>query len=467
MRSLFVRFFLSFWLIIGITIGTAAIGGFWYAENVREAIEKFESSSGDHIRAASRALQTGGRESLANWLRTTQENVGITIFVFDERGHDILDRGPPFDARRQYRRFREHERARRRFHDDDEHDGEDEDRRIRHFRPLPQVVSPSGDVYTFVAMPSRGPYGAWTIADARYFLLILALIISGLVSYGLAKAIARPVNKLRSATVSLAEGNLDTRVAESVGKRRDELGMLGRDFDSMAETLQKAVLQQAELSRNISHELRSPLARMRVAIEIAKRDAGEISELERLELEAERLDSLIGQILSYTRLESGTGLETVDLDLADVLQEVSENVNFECRSDNFDGVKVVTKIDDVPLFTGNRDALISGVENVLRNAVAHSPPDSEVSATLKAEDGNAVIEICDQGDGVDEQDLAKLFEPFFRTRRSAESATHQGTGLGLAIAARAIQVNGGRISARNAPGSGLVMRIVLPVSRDS
>lgn len=241
MRSLFVRFFLSFWLIIGITIGTAAIGGFWYAENVREAIEKFESSSGDHIRSASQALQNDGRDGLAKWLRTTQETVGITIFVFDERGHDILDRNPPFDARRLYRRFRDHERERRRYHDDDEHDGDDEGRRIRHFRPLPQVIAPNGNVYSFVAMPSRVPHAVWTIADARYFLLILALIISGLVSYGLAKAIARPVNKLRSATVSLAEGNLDTRVADSIGKRRDELGMLGRDFDSMAETLQKAV----------------------------------------------------------------------------------------------------------------------------------------------------------------------------------------------------------------------------------
>ena len=369
MRSLFLRFFLSFWLIIGVTIGTAAIAGFWYAERVRDAIEDFETGFGDYTLQASETLRTAGRDGLKTWLEETQQEIPLRLFIFDERGHEILDRNPPYDARRLYRRFREHDRARRRFHEDDD----DEHGRVRHFRPLPQIVSSQGEVYTIVALPARITHAAGTIVDARFLLLILALIISGVVSWALAKAIARPVNKLRDATVALADGDLSTRVANSVGQRRDELGMLGRDFDSMAAKLQKSVLQQTELSRNISHELRSPLARMRVAIELAKRDAGDVPELDRLELEAERLDSLIGQILSYTRLESGADLQQSEIDLADVVNEVAENVNFECQSRELGGVSVRVDTDELPRVSGYRDALVSAIENVSRNAIYHSP----------------------------------------------------------------------------------------------
>ena len=457
MRSLFVRFFLSFWLIIGITIGTAAIGGFWYSERMREAIESFEL--GDSMLEASQALESDGRDGLLQWLTDFPRSAGVSIFILDERGRDILQRRPPYGVMRIFRRHREHFREHR-------HDS-DEPRNLRRARPLPQLIAANGDTYTFVVAPSHLPSAIWASADARLLLLILALIISGLVSTALAKAISRPVQKLRDATIALSDGDLDVRVADSIGRRRDELGMLGRDFDAMAEKLQTAVLQQTELSRNISHELRSPLARIRVAIELAKRQAGELGEFERLEREAERLDNLIGQILSYTRLESGSVRDTTTVDLADVISEVAENVNFECRADGIEGVKVTTGPIAAIELNGHRDALVSAIENTVRNAVHHSPPEGEVSITLARSDDDAVIEIRDQGPGVDDGDLNNLFEPFFRTRQSAESEKNDGTGLGLAIAARAVQLNGGAISASNhrVAGSvnGLIIKIVLPV----
>ena len=253
------------------------------------------------------------------------------------------------------------------------------------------------------------------------------------------------------------------RVAESVGKRRDEFGTLGRDFDAMAENLQRAAERQTELSRNISHELRSPLARMRVAIELAKQKNGGMPEFERLDDETQRLDGLIGQILSYTKLDSNPDTVPTPVELADLVHEVVENVNYECRAEGIDGVSVTAQVDASPVVPGYADALTSAIENIVRNAVHHSPPDAIVNVWLGEEGDVALIDVRDSGPGVDEADLHRLFEPFFRTRDSSESRDARGTGLGLAIAERAVNVNGGLISARNHPDGGLLVRVALPL----
>lgn len=453
MRSLLLRIFLSFWLIIVVTIGTAGVAGFLYAERMRDAIESFEI--GDSMLGASAALEAGGRKGLTDWLRGNPTSRAITIFILDERGHDILDRRVPFGLTRVFRRHRDH-RGRHRFDDRDP-------RNLRRSRPHPQLVAADGSVYTFFVSPSRASHSVWTTADARWLLFAVALLVSGIVSYFLATAISGPVRKLRDATVALAGGDLDVRVAESVGKRRDELGMLGRDFDSMAENLQQAATQQTELSRNISHELRSPLARMRVAVELARQKNGDMPEFERLDNEAERLDGLIGQILSYTKLDASPDKDPEPIELTDLIHEVVENVNYECKAEGIDSVSVVAQIDASPVMHGHADAMTSAIENIVRNAVHHSPPESEVKIQLRQDGADAVIDIKDSGPGVDEDDLCRLFEPFFRTRESAESKNAPGSGLGLAIAKRAVQLNGGTISARNHPDGGLLVRIVLPL----
>jgi two-component system sensor histidine kinase CpxA len=453
MRSLLFRIFLSFWLIIVITISTAGIAGFLYAERMRDAIENFEI--GDSMLGASTALEAGGREGLADWVRNSQTSRAITIFILDERGNDILDRQVPFGLMRVIRRHREHSR-RHQFDDRDPLN-------LRRSRPHPQLVGADGSIYTFLVSPSRTSHSIWRTADARWLLFSIALLVSGIVSYFLATAISGPVRKLRHATVALADGDLNIRVAESVGKRRDELGMLGRDFDSMAENLQRAATRQTELSRNISHELRSPLARMRVAVELAKQKRGDMPEFERLDIEAERLDALIGQILSYTKLDASPDKDPEPIELAGLVNEVVENVNYECKAAGIDGVSVVAQIDASPVTIGHVDAMISAIENIVRNAVHHSPSESEVKIHLSQDDENALIDVRDSGPGVDEAELPRLFEPFFRTRESAESKTARGTGLGLAIAERAIGVNGGTISARNHPDGGLLVRVLLPL----
>ncbi len=449
MRSLLVRIFLSFWLIIGITIGIAAVAGFYYSESLREALENFDH--GDTMLEASAALEQDGRGGLKSWLRAFPKTRGITVFVLDERRRDLLDRPLPGNIARLMSRHRHHLRP--------ERSDRQEPRNLRRARPLSQLVSADGQVFTLIVLPIRHPPAYFGRTVHGSVLFIVALIVSGIVSYLLARAIANPIRKLRDATVSLADGNLEARVGVSMSERRDELGMLARDFDSMADKLARAAAQQTELSQNISHELRSPLARMRVALELAKRQAGDLSEFDRINDEAERLDNLIGQILSYTRMDSSPQIEPTDIDLADLIREVVDNVNYECKSDRLDGVTVQASLESSPTMRGYNDALISAVENVLRNAVRHSPPAGTVSVGLSQQDNTARIEILDQGEGVDDADLARLFEPFYRTRDAADA----GSGLGLAIAERAIRLNGGQITTENLVEGGLRVVIELPV----
>ena len=450
MKSLFLKFFVSFWLVIGLITAAAAVGGFLYAEQLQAVIEDFEA--GDSSLEANAALQEGGRDGLIRWREGTPPDDGVIIFFLDENGQDISFNRIPFAVERMFNRHRDrYERMQR--------DRRDSDGDPRQSRLLPQLTAPDGEVLTMLVAPVRAPEAFWSSQDIRVLLFVFALVISGVVSWALARAVSRPVGKLREATVSLADGNLDVRVADSMGRRRDELGLLGRDFDSMAEKLQRAATQQTELSRNISHELRSPLARIRVAVELARRSAGDLPEFERLELESERLDALIGQILSYNKLETDAEKEKTTIDLSDVINEVRENVNYEYGAERV----VVDQPADSPVTVrGYRGALLSALENVVRNAVRHSPGDASVSIALESAGVKTTISVSDCGPGVPEQDLARLFDPFFRTRSSAEQDGNGGTGLGLAIAERAVQLHDGRIEARNGRDGGLVVAIGLP-----
>jgi two-component system sensor histidine kinase CpxA len=454
MQSLLLRIFLSFWLIIGITVGAASLGGFWYAERARSAFENFQQ--GDSLVEASAALADDGKAGLVRWLKEQPMNTTSLILVLDRDGRDILGRPVPAFVEGMLDRHRRHFRAgdlpRR------------EPRNLRWARPLTQLVSPDGEIFTVVVAPPHALPFFWNSLPVRSLLPGLAIVVSALVSYLLARAITSPIRKLRDATVSLAEGNMYERVGSSLGARRDELGRLARDFDSMADKLQKSASLQTELTRNISHELRSPLSRMRVALELQRQKSGASTDLERIDTEIERLDRLIGQILSYSRLDSGERLTADNYDLAELIDEIVENVNYECRANGKDGVTVTAEIAQSVIVYGYRDAMNSAIENVLRNAARHSPRGATVNVRVDRKDTEKMlIEISDTGGGVADADLPFLFDAFFRTRETAASGAEQGTGLGLAIAARAVSRNAGKIVAANRPGGGLVVTITLPV----
>jgi len=454
MRSLLIRFFVSFWSIIVITIIAAAAIGIWYAERTRETMQNFEVS--DAVLEASAALREDSREGLVDWLRSLPDAAKALVFVVDDQGEDILGRRLPSVVRIPLRRFGLPEQRR----PPQKHDG----RYIRPARPFTQLVGPDNRVYTVFVLSPRSITARWLAERSRGGLVMLAVLVSALVSFFLARTISRPIRRFRESANAIAGGNLDTRVAEQVGNRRDEIGLLAKDFDRMADGLQRAWLQQTELTRNVSHELRSPLARLRVALELARRKTGDLTELDRIDKETERLDELIGRILEYSRLDADSHEHRSSIALDEILHSVVDDVRYEY---GYQGSKARIKLESITDCTvdGYPNALRSCIENVIRNAVQHSRNEGDVLVKLSAEQSQAVVTVEDQGGGVPDQELERIFEPFYRSTARPGGASQQTGGLGLAIASRAIALNGGTITASNI-ASGLRVEICLPLANE-
>ena len=300
--------------------------------------------------------------------------------------------------------------------------------------------------------------------SAQMLRLLVVLATAAATCYGLARHVARPLATLRAATRELAAGNLAVRVGPAMGRRSDEFAGLAQDFDQMAERLDGLVTAERRLLRDISHELRSPLARLYVALGLARHHAGaDQSALDRMEREAERLNTLIGHLLMLARLESGaTGPAREPVELGSVVGDVAADADFEARSRGR-GVRVTEGCDDGVL--GDPELLRSAIENVVRNAVRHTREGTTVEIAMRREavEGAPGLRILvrDHGPGVPEAALPYIFEPFYRVGDARERTTG-GVGLGLTIAHRTIRLHGGSLRATNAPDGGLVVELRLP-----
>ena len=322
------------------------------------------------------------------------------------------------------------------------------------------VDFPDGRRYLLVFQWERQPPPAlfWG-STPGYVRLAGLLLTSVLLCYLLALYLTSPIRKLREATNKLALGELSTRVAGRIGNRRDELSDLARDFDVMAERIESLITSQQRLTRDISHELRSPLARMNVALEIAKQRSGPESQqvLERIEAESNRLNEMISRLLTLARLESGAEeVQRTRLDLAEIVRDVAADADFEAQAK---GKFVEVSTADSCDVLGSEPLLRSAIENVLRNAVRYTADRTVVDVALRTNNGNVVLSVADHGGGVPEEELPNLFKPFYRVGEARERKTG-GTGLGLAIAERAIKAHKGTITAKNTR-DGLSVEIVL------
>ena len=301
---------------------------------------------------------------------------------------------------------------------------------------------------------------------AQALRLLAVLVTAAAACYGLARYVTRPLAALRSTTRALARGDLSVRVGSTMGRRTDEFAELGCDFDRMAERLETLVTAERRLLRDISHELRSPLARLNVALGVARQRAGDDQAvLDRIEREADRLNTLIGQLLMLARLESGTLTpERVVVDLEAIVRDVAEDAAFEAQGR---GRRVQIVEASPELVLGDAELLRSAVENVVRNAVAHAPEATSVEIGLRREGrrGSARVRIAvrDHGSGVPEAALPHIFQPFYRVG-DARSRNAGGIGLGLTIVDRTIRLHGGSVRAANAPDGGLVVELTLPAA---
>jgi len=301
--------------------------------------------------------------------------------------------------------------------------------------------------------------------------LIIAIISSGIMCYFLSWYLTKPIVRLRAVTRQLAAGDLTARTGAPKSTRSDEVAGLMRDFDAMAERLETLLKAQSRLLNDISHELRSPLARLNVALGLARQRAGMESTdmLDRIELEASRLNELIGRILTLARLEDGEQLvPQTPVPLDELVSSVTEDAEFEAQARH---CHVHTSIAEGDWkVRGNASLLHSAVENVVRNAIRYTQEGTSVEVSLNSETSGgvqeAVLRVSDAGPGVPSDSLSKLFEPFYRLD-DARGRQTGGVGLGLAITERAVRFHGGKVAAYNRDGNGLMVEIRLPLTTSS
>jgi two-component system sensor histidine kinase CpxA len=452
MRSLFIKIFLWFWAATGLVVLTLFLSTRLTMGLPQRQV--FGRPIMIYAATAARTFEREGPSALTEYLHLLEQAAGISVYVFDEGGNNLSGHDAPPEIEEMAGQVGQSTEARFLTRDS------------RRFVTC-RTRGPSGRHYVVVEELPRGPINPFS--DPRTWVLQLAavLITVGVVCYWLARYLTAPVVKLRAATRQLAAGDLTTRVGRAVGKRHDELADLGRDFDLMAGRIESLVNAQRRLLGDISHELRSPLARLNVALGLARQRAGAAAggALDRIEREAERLNELIGQLLMLTRLESGeTEAKREPVDLSRLVNEIAMDADFEAQSHRR-AVRIVNQ--EACATTGNARLLRSAIENVVRNAVRYTAEGTEVEIVLRCQRDNgqskAVISVLDHGAGVPEAALADLFRPFYRVADARDRQTG-GTGLGLAITERAVRFHGGAVKAANVPGHGLMVEIHLPAT---
>ncbi len=338
------------------------------------------------------------------------------------------------------------------------------------------VTSASGRQYVFLLSRPHVPRNFSWYHDLLHFAfpqLPVAIVVGGLTTFVLVLLFTRPVVRLRKAARELAIGNLHARVVWPRSQARnfagDEIDALIRDFNHMAERLESLVDAQKLLLRDVSHELRSPLARLSVALELAREDADPATSphLDRIERETERLNLLIGQLLTLSSMEALETLENLKpLSLNRLIERIIPDADYEAHQRQ---CSVAFHADGQCMILGNEELLYRAIENVVRNAIRFTECGSEVEIKLglTSSNGNrqAQIEVNDRGPGIPENELHAIFRPFYRVDH-ARSPNTGGFGVGLAIAERAVRLHKAELAAFNRKGGGATIRINLPAIGD-
>ena len=450
MKSLFLRIFLSFWIALALFAVIAVLVTLAF----RPRASTWEALRTTILNDAVTAYEDGSQQQLREYLDGVEKTQHLRAYLFDENHVEVSGRGAPDWA---IRVAAGGPRA--------PHDGF-----IFPAPPMARDSRASADGkhrYTIVLGLPPGPRVFFGPRGLPLPGLIIAILSSGLVCYILSWYLTKPIVRLRAATRQLAAGDLSARTGAPLSGRRDEVAGLMRDFDAMAERLETLMKAQSRLLNDISHELRSPLARLNVALGLARQRASVESAdmLDRIELEAARLNELIGRILTLARLEDGEQkVPQTPVRLHDIVLTVAEDAEFEAQARRCHVHTVIPEGEwEV---RGNASLLHSAVENVVRNAIRYTQEGTSVELELAGDSGplgpEAVIKVSDNGPGVPPDALAKLFQPFYRLDE-ARGRTTGGVGLGLAITERAVRFHGGRVSAFNRAEGGLRVEIRLPL----
>ena len=450
-QGIFLKIYFCFWMTIVLLVALNQIDKLRPLNVVMQRIESSLASSLDMYGQAALAYYQAGKPKTAKRLAEQfRQSTGIDAYLLDEAGNRMDGDPAPLDVEGMAARA-----AR---------SGTLEHLRKKDMERLAlSIASPDGKRFMVVASRNRKSFLPSPLGDNRRVTLRISilLVIAGLVCFLLTRYLVWPLIALREATRRFAEGDLSVRIGERMGGRKDEITELAHDFDGMAERIESLVKLQRQLLGDVSHELRSPLARLNVALDLARQKTGGEAEhaLNRIEEEAQELNELIGELLTLTRLESGSArMETAPVDVTELLREIVRDGDFEAQGSNR-GVRLIEY--DQCVVSGDRELLRRAVENVVRNAIHHTDENTEVEIGItRRRSGKVRIAVRDHGPGLPESELGNIFRPFYRTSESRERQTG-GTGLGLAICQRAIQLHHGTVAAENASGGGLLVTFSL------
>ncbi len=472
-RSLFWKIFLSFWISMMLFgIGSALID-----EKIRQSERDSRYTPVSVIIKRSYQLIKNDSDKvvLKAWLLESQDRIhSNTVYILDSNGSDLLNRTLNETIQQAL----------------DESASEPQDiapylqtadaiffdpysLQSNDIPALPDpeiivinLVSNSGEPYTLIIdnKTNRDNWVFWsTVSIATR--ITMAFLLSGIICSFLARYLTTPLFKLRLATHRIASGNFDSSMNKKFAKREDEIGDLGRDFSSMSQRIEATMQSQQRLLRDVSHELRSPLTRLQIALGLAyQRSNGLIQpELQRIEKEVDRLNELISQSLSLARISSQTNIpKKTKINLTELLTDVIENVEYEAQDKQCHIVS--TQLDECFIY-GNYELLYSCVENILRNAIHHTKTATHVTTSIRNSNSSsavATLKICDQGPGIPEADIEAIFKPFYQIDE-ARSQQNAGYGIGLAIAERAIHLHDGSIKITNNTEGGLEVSLQLPI----
>ena len=489
MHSLFVRVFVLFWIAMAIIVAGSIAVTFTVAAREYESRE-FQRRPAIAIEA-SEVLAKSGVGALRTWLRANSHAMADRdLYIIGPDGADILGRPLSESAARRLQFFRE-------SISDAEQGGPlgpppgtaagpplgaappddgppgagagpggppPRGLTPRNFRPqrvLPQIVAPDGTAYTVLLVPRRPSiFGALSLPGISARIFGIALVVSAFASWWLAQHLSAPIRRMQEGARALAGERLDVRVSAGLDGRKDEVAVLAREFDAMADRLRANRSALTRLLGDISHELRSPLARMRLALGLARQpSADNARQLDRMEREIERLDVLISQVLKLARL-NGTDIpfEREPFDVDEMIDEVVRDAAFEGTAK---GCKVQTVGAAHSVVSGNRELLRSAIENVLRNAVRYSPQGAPVEVAVERGTAGLTISVRDRGPGVPAGELERIFEPFYRVAESRDRDSG-GEGIGLAITSQVMKAHGGTARADNRAGGGFEVQLNLP-----
>jgi two-component system sensor histidine kinase CpxA len=447
LRSLFLKIFLWFWATVILT-GIALIFSFVLQRNAVPArwhtmMEDAARFSGSAVVAE---MEKGGPQAASAYLEHLAAEAQVRACLLNADGSPVAGKQCAFfsDLSRDVTRSGEPSFS----------------SKYGIARSALRLTDSRGRPYIFATELPAGPRAAFG-ADRHTFLFQwgVAFAVSGLICYFLTRYLTAPILQLREASQRLAQGDLATRAAPEMEHRQDELGRLVGDFNAMADRIEELINSQRQMISDISHELRSPLARLNVALDLLRERKGDDPSLEQMEQDLEALNEMAGRLLTVARLD--TSPEPVPfspVNLEELVTRIVSDADFESRKCDR-GIHLTA---EQPCWTqGNAELLHSAIENVVRNAIRYTGEHTSVDVHLDAEGASVQLVVRDYGPGIPVAELANIFRPFYRVD-PARDRQSGGAGLGLAIAERVIRLHQGTIRAENAAPHGLQVRITLP-----